>query len=113
MSQKIDDVLSVAVEAERLAGNGRPGSIDLLRQEAIDTIARRRRVTPQTIQDACVRRLAPDVPSVSEFDRLLDAFLRGEPSRLKRVLERRRIDRDDEASIRDFFAARRDWSPSA
>lgn len=71
MSQKIADVLDVLTRIRRGYRPGRPESIREARIGAIHVIADERGVTHQTIGDAYLRRLEPDVKGTPAFDRLV------------------------------------------
>jgi hypothetical protein len=104
MSQKIDDVLEVLTRIRRAYQRGRPNSLRDARTSAIKAIAAERGVTYQTIGDAYLRRLKPDVDGTPQFDMLVREWLSGKPGALRGVLDRHALDADDERAISQFFA---------
>ena len=104
-SQKIEDVLEVLERAlkEFRQSPHWPG-VSSIRELAMAAVAERRRVKPETIRDACVRRLRPQVEFVADFDRLLEDWLRGRSQRIRQVLLARAIDRGDPVRINEFVS---------
>ena len=77
--------------------------VPTIRRDAMKAVAENRGVTLDTIRDACVRRLSPDVTGVLEFDAMLEEWLHGRSHRMKQVLYRHQIDRGDGPLIDGFF----------
>lgn len=107
MSQKVRDVLDVLNQA-RSRFNAADGSTQVrdIRQAAIKFVANQRDVTPETIRDACVRRLSPDIAGVADFDMVLGEWLSGRSLRIRQILHRHHVDRGDELLIDAHFFAR-------
>ncbi len=103
MSQKIDDVLDVLSRIRRGYRPGSPRSVKDARIRAIHDIAEERGVTHQTIGDAYLRRLKPDIDGTPQFDKAVREWLNGESNTLRRVLEKHALDRGDEMEIQKFF----------
>jgi hypothetical protein len=104
MSQKIDDVLEVLVTIRKGYRADLAGSIREVRIRAIRAIANERGVTSQTIGDAYLRRLEPDIKGTPAFDRVTENWLSGKSDFLMKVLERQALDDGDRARIKKFFA---------
>lgn len=79
-------------------------SIRTVRIRVIREIAEHRRVNYQTIADAYIRRLAPELQLTPAFDRLVEEWLATDSPALQRVLEAHALDRSDPGRIREFFA---------
>ena len=103
MSQKIDDVLHVLKAIRRNFHADRKGSLRQARIDAIHAIADGRGVTYQTIGDAYLRRLEPDIRGTPAFDRVTEDWLTRKSDTLLRILEKHAIDSQDRANIEDFF----------
>ena len=103
MSQKIDDVLEVLVRIQRGFRPDRPGSARDARIRAVRDIAKSRGVTYQTIGDAYLRRLKPDIDGTPAFDMVVQAWLSGRPDPLKRVLVNQAMDSGDNLQIARLF----------
>jgi hypothetical protein len=95
MSQKIADVLGVLDQIRRAYGPGKPDSVRDARIRAIKAIALARSVTYQTIGDAYLRRLKPDIDGTPAFDVLVQAWLDGTSDKLRRILLGHALDRGD------------------
>ncbi len=74
MSQKIDDVLHVLATIRKGYRADEPLSLRYSRIRAIHEIAKQRQVTYQTIGDAYLRRLQPDINGTPAFDRATAAW---------------------------------------
>lgn len=105
MSQKIDDVLQVLAGIRDGYRQGKPEPLRSVRIRAVRRIAEQRGVDYQTIADAYIRRLAPDIRRTPAFDRLVEEWLASDSPALQRILERHTLDRGDPARIRQFFAS--------
>ena len=103
MSQKIDDILDVLTLIRSGYRPGQPYSAKEARIRATYDLAEERGVTHQTIRDAYLRRLKPDINGTSAFDKVVREWLNGESNTLRWVLEKHALDREDELAIRDFF----------
>lgn len=103
MSQKIDDVLEVLGRIRRGHRPGHSRSVQEARIRAIHDIAKERGVTHQTIADAYLRRLKPDIDGTPQFDKVVNEWLSGKADSLRRVLEKHALDRGDELEIQRFF----------
>ena len=105
MSQKIDDVLQIL---GGIRSGYRPGQAEPLRRvrvRVLRQIAEQRGVDYQTIADAYIRRLAPDIELTPAFDQLVEEWLASGSPKLRKVLEAHVLDRGDPVRIREFFAA--------
>lgn len=105
MSQKIEDVLQVLAG---IRSGYRPDKLEpfrRLRVRVVRQIAKQRGVDYQTIADAYIRRLAPEVERTPAFDQLVDDWLSSGSASLQRILESHALDRGDPARIHEFFAA--------
>jgi hypothetical protein len=103
MSQKIDDVLEVLAMIQRGYHTKSPRSLRDARIRAIKAIAIQRGVTHQTICDAYLRRLEPDVMGTIEFDRYTEEWLSGRSHALQEILEKHALDSKDRTRILTFF----------
>ena len=105
MSQLISDVLEVL---GRIRNGYRPGqqrqSIREARIAAIHDIGKERGVTHQTIADAYLRRLEPDIVGTTAFDLAARDWLEGNPGTLRKALQHHAVNRNDELEIERFFA---------
>lgn len=102
MSQKIKDVLSVIEEIKTGASPGYP--IKNIRRDAIKRIAQKRKVEPNTIADAYLRRLRPFIKNTAAFDVLIEQWLSKKSNSLKNRLFSACIDDEDPVLIRNFFS---------
>ena len=105
MSQKIDDVLHILAGIRSAYRSDKPESLRRVRVRVLRQIAKQRDVDYQTIADAYIRRLAPDIERTPAFDRLVEEWLASGSPALQKVLEKHALDRNDPVSIREFFAA--------
>ena len=104
MSQKIDDVLQVLAGIRSAYRADKPESLRRVRVRVVRAIAKQRDVDYQTIADAYIRRLAPDIERTPAFDRLVEEWLASGSRSLQRILESHVLDRGDEPRIQAFFA---------
>jgi hypothetical protein len=105
MSQKIDDVLQILAGIRDGYRLDKPEPLRRVRIRVLRQIAKQRCVDYQTIADAYIRRLAPDIELTPAFDRLVEEWLASGSTALQKVLERHALDRSDPVRIREFFAA--------
>ena len=103
MSQKIDDVLHVLAGIRSGYRTDKLESLRRVRVRVVREIAKQRGVNYQTIADAYIRRLAPDIERTPAFDRLVEEWLASGSRSLQRVLVSHVLDRGDEPRIRAFF----------
>jgi hypothetical protein len=103
MSQKIDDVLEVLERVRQEVRSSARKSARDARIRAVRAIAKARGVTYQTIGDAYLRRLKPDIDGTTAFDMVMQAWLDGHPDSLKKVLFNQALDSADHLSIGRFF----------
>jgi len=103
MSQKIDDVLDVLRRIRQGCHPGIPRSVKESRINAIHDIAKERGVSYQTIGDAYLRRLKPDIGGTPQFDKVVCEWLNGESSSLRNILKKHSRDPGDDLEIRNFF----------
>lgn len=82
--RRIQDVLQVLTETRRAHEAG--ASPLVARRAAITVVARARAVRPETIRAACARGLRPDVQTLDAFDKLIDAWFRGDARGLAQVV---------------------------
>ena len=105
VSQKIDDVLHILAGIRSGYRCDNPEPLRRLRVRVVRQIAQQRNVDYQTIADAYIRRLAPDIERTPAFDRLVEEWLASASPALQQVLVRHALDRNDPTCIRDFFAS--------
>ena len=103
MSQKIDDVLHIVAGIHSEYRGDTSQSVRAIRIRVIRQIASERNVDYQTIADAYIRRLAPELKLTPAFDHLAEQWLASGSPALQLVLEKHAIDRADPARIRKFF----------
>jgi hypothetical protein len=82
--RRIQDVLEVLTETRRAHEAG--ASSLAARRAAITAVARARGIRPETIRAACARGLRPEVQTLEAFDKLIDAWFRGDVSSLAQVI---------------------------
>ena len=104
MSKKIGDVLEVLAAIRHGFRDDMPGSLKDTRVRAIHAIAKRRGVRHQTIGDAYLRRLEPDIKGTPAFDRVTESWLLRRSDALRKVLEKHALDHDDRIRIQRFFS---------
>jgi 3-polyprenyl-4-hydroxybenzoate decarboxylase len=105
MSQKIQDVLEVLKQVQsRFDPSTSLYQVSKVRIDAVQYVAKKRGVKDRTINDACVRRLEPEVSGTDKFDELIWEWLNGRSQKIKLVLQRHIIDQDDESQIAEFFS---------
>jgi|SRR6266850_1523 len=104
MSQKISDVLEVLATIRRRYCTHQQASLRSARISAIHAIANERGVTYQTIGDAYLRRLEPDIRGTPAFDRITEEWLSRKSDALRNVLEKHALDAGDRAKIQKFFS---------
>jgi len=104
MSQKIEDVLQVLAGIRNDYRSDRAKPLLRVRVRIVRQIAKQRGVKYQTIADAYIRRLAPDIERTSEFDLLIEEWLASGSLSLQRILVSHALDQGDPARIREFFA---------
>lgn len=104
MSKKIDDVLEALAALRHGFRADMPGSLRDTRVRAIHAIAKRRGVRHQTIGDAYLRRLEPDIKGTPAFDRVTESWLLRGSDALRTVLEKRALDHGDRTRIQKFFS---------
>jgi len=110
---KVSDVLAVlAIMRKEIKKASYYRDTTELRKEAVQEIAevelRANRYknmdsAVKTIHDACARRLRPDVDNIADFDRIADACLRHNSSKLKDILFRHSESFSQRASVNEFF----------
>lgn len=105
MSQKIEDVLQVLAGIRSGYRSDKPEPLRRVRVRVVRQIAKQRGVDYQTIADAYIRRLAPDIERTPAFDQLVEEWLASGSPSLQRILENHALDRGDPARIREFFAS--------
>ena len=105
MSQKIEDVLQVLAGIRSGYRRDRSEPLRKVRVRVVRDIANQRGVDYQTIADAYIRRLAPDIERTSAFDKVVEEWLASGSPSLQRVLERQALDRGDPERICNFFAS--------
>jgi|SRR5690606_29745552 len=105
MSQRIDDVLQILAGIRSGYRGDKPEPLRRVRVRVVRQIAKQRGVDYQTIADAYIRRLAPDIERTPAFDRLVEEWLASGSPSLQRILESHALDRCDPARIREFFAS--------
>ena len=98
MTRRITDVLEVL---SRICSS--EGPVRIARIRAIHAIAAERGVTHQTIGDAYLRRLEPEIKGTRAFDQLVQEWLDESSPALERALMKKAGDRDDELAIERFF----------
>ncbi|MCU1052364.1 hypothetical protein JAK50_17820 [Stenotrophomonas maltophilia] len=104
MSQKIEDVLRVLAGIRGGYQPDKPGAIRRVRIQVVRQIAKQRGVECQTISDAYIRRLAPDIERTPAFDRLVEEWLASGSKMLQQILQNHASDRSDLVRISEFFS---------
>jgi len=104
MSQKIDDVLEVLAAIRGRYRSDQPSSLRDARINAVRAIAKKRGVTDQTIRDAYLRRLEPDIRGTPAFDRAAENWLSRKSDALRKTLEKHALDSGDRVQIEKFFS---------
>jgi len=104
MSSRIEEVLEVLEEirAEYAKDNARH-SIASLRVAAVQHVAKRRGISNESVRDKYIRQLKPEIDGTDEFDKCLKDWLETDRSKLKEVLLAKRVTRQDESRIVEFF----------
>lgn len=105
MSQKIEDVLQVLAGIRSGYQPGKPEPLRRVRVRVVRQIAKQRGVDYQTIADAYIRRLAPDIERTPAFDQLVEDWLASGSLSLQHILEDHALDQGDQAHISEFFAS--------
>jgi len=101
MSDRIRQILEVL---EQVRNNYRPySSVKGLRQEAVETVARRWGIGRTTVIDKYQRQLRPEINSTPDFDRLVKAWLFDQSMELRAVLLEHCDDPWDPIQINEFF----------
>jgi restriction system protein len=100
MSQRVSQILEV-LQAMRTVGPKAPPQIREARIAAVRSVAARQGITPTTVQAACQRRLA--LPSISEFDQLIETWLTTGDRSLQERLEAQADGQVDQQAIQQFF----------
>lgn len=103
MSQKIDDILQILEGIRADYGLGNADAIRRVRIRVVRQIAKARNVDYQTIADAYIRRLVPDIERTPAFDQLVEEWLASESPALRKVLESHALDHGDTDRIAMFF----------
>ena len=104
MSKKIRDVLDVLGEIRARFRNNNGIAVREIRINAIKAVAEERGVAYQTIGDAYLRRLEPDVKGTAAFDNLVEKWLKNGSMDLRDILERHSLDVGDPPLIRQLFS---------
>ena len=105
MSQNIDAVLHILAGIRSAYSSNKSESLRRVRVRVLRQIAKQRNVDYQTIVDAYIRYLAPDIERTPAFDRLIEEWFASGSLALQKVLEKHVLDRSDPLRIREFFAA--------
>lgn len=105
MSQKIEDVLQVLAGIRSSYQPDKPEPLRRVRVRVVRGIAKQRGVDYQTIADAYIRRLTPDIEGTPAFDQFVEDWLGSGSQTLQRILENHALDRGDPARISRFFAS--------
>lgn len=103
MSQKIEDVLQVLAGIRGGYQPDKLGAVRRVRIRVVHQIAKQRGIECQTISDAYIRGLAPDIERTPEFDRLVEEWLASGSKRLQQILQNHALDRSDLVRISEFF----------
>ncbi|WP_154081347.1 hypothetical protein [Stenotrophomonas hibiscicola] len=99
MSQKIEDVLQVLAS---IRSGYRPDKPESIRSESVRVvrqIAKQRGVDYQSIADAYIRRLAPDIECTPAFDQLVKDWLAAGSQALQHILQNHALDQGDPVRI--------------
>ncbi len=104
VSGRMGEILEVLASVKA----AQPASLEAIRvarRAAINAVATRRGIRPRTVLDKCFRQLG--LSSVTDFDRLVEAWFLRQDTSLERRLRRRssvRAEGADELAIREFFS---------
>ncbi len=104
MSKRVEEILEVVEEVRdnfRLRTSEQ--HITALRIQAVNSVAVRRGIAPQTVRDTFRRQLMPEVDGVEDFDALLDSWLVGDSHDLAKVIETHASDQADVELIGGVF----------
>jgi len=87
MSAKTEQIVEV-IEEVRETFRSRPSTTSIWpwRLKATESIAERRKIRQQSVNDKLLRKLRPDISSLSQFDRLLQNWLLNDSEELKTIL---------------------------
>ena len=104
MSSRIHEVLGV-LRILRTASSADSSVTDLRRRRMAATriVASERKITPETVRDACTRQLHPHVRGIANFDALVLDWLRGDCAALRSALLHHTVDATDDAAVDRFF----------
>lgn len=96
MSEKIQQIVEV-IEEVREAFRAQPttDNVSSYRPQAIKAIAKRRDIFPQSVNEKFIRKCRPDITTLNEFDRLMEAWLLHGSDDLHRILLKHAFDARD------------------
>ena len=104
MSAMIEQVVEVIEEVrEGFRSQPKSGIVDRWRLQATKVIAARRNIRQQSVNDKLLRKLRPDINSLSQFDRLVQNWLSSGSEELKNILNKHASDSSDRDLINGAF----------
>jgi hypothetical protein len=104
LSAKIEQIVEVIEEVrERSRSQSHARAIHRMRFNAIQSIAARRGITYQSVNDKFIRKLRPDISGLPEFDDLLEKWLVEGKEDLKTILLRHASSYGDRELIQNAF----------
>lgn len=104
MSAKIEQIVEVIEEVKdkcRSLPSTQP--VRSLRLKATESIAKRRGITHQSVNDKFIRKLRPDISRLQQFDRLLEKWLINDSDELKKILLKHAHKSKDQQLIENAF----------
>jgi hypothetical protein len=104
LSAKIEQIIEVIEEVrERINSSRDAHAVYRRRVEAIRSIAARREITPQAVNDKFIRKLRPDINSLPEFDDLLTDWFAQRSNKLQTILLNHASSDQDREFINNAF----------
>jgi predicted HNH restriction endonuclease len=113
MSQHLDDVLYVLTRLARSCNGDSVAEVTKARRTAARAISAERGVAYDTINDACRRRLEPDIAGTDAFDAATAEWLQGETTQLQTACEKNCKDDQDREAVQAFFSRHAGATPVA
>lgn len=104
MSAKMEQIVEVLEKVrENFRSGGEHASITQLRINAVHSIAAYRSIDYRSVLDKPIRKLRPDVETVNDFDRLIEAWLTSNSDELKLIVLRHANEKSDKVLIEQVF----------
>ena len=104
MSAKIEEIVEVLEEIrDQFRTPGNTLNIYTLRRRAIITIAARREITVQSVNDKFIRKIRPDINYLPDFDKLIQDWLIHGSTSLQNILSKHATSQHDRELIKNAF----------